>query len=85
MPSEISYGVPQLRVLRGLSRCLGRAAFQGLMHSYGANQDWVTVYFITVPTNAWISEGSWVSDKPLCLDIIPQKSAKHLFLCSFVC
>lgn len=40
------------------------ACFRGLMQSYDANQDWATVYFITVPTKAWISEGSWASFGP---------------------
>jgi len=38
-----------------------RACFRELMRHYDANPDIATVYFITVPTRTWISEGSWAS------------------------
>jgi AcrR family transcriptional regulator len=38
-----------------------RACFRELMRHYDANPDFATVYFITVPTKTWISEGSWAS------------------------
>ncbi|MCO5164594.1 MAG: TetR/AcrR family transcriptional regulator [Mesorhizobium sp.] len=37
------------------------ACFQALMGHYNAYPDFATVYFITVPTKTWISEGSWAS------------------------
>jgi len=62
--AEADLGVQKEVAAARTAREQWAAAFKGLMHSYDDNQDWATVYFITVPTKAWISEGSWATFGP---------------------